>query len=727
MIDSTLYHLHSPRQLFSACIAVILILGSFLIAPQASAVDACDDTGVYDIAGQRVQLESCATAFSEENTDDDTSLQLPLGSVVSAGDLLLVNLAIDSRFDTLSADSAGWTELDAEINDRTDMTTQVWYKVATAADVALPAYLFSWADGDEKNYAQLLHFTGVASIASIPGSGVEQVTEYISNSTNPKNMSSVTPLSPFNLILRLLSVRRDGIDPVLTGPSGDWTSTYYDIFQDRADGSGNSNEWVGMASAYTYQAGIGATGTVPVATINGNNGGHFRTLAIEPYEFRFFLEDTATGTPAQSMVCGIREVTLRVTDRQGNTVPTFTGTVSLGTSTGNGNWSKTITAVDAQGSLTDVPGDDDGAASYEFVAADNGELILNFENRNVETVNFNVTFGNWTESTTAGYTSPNLTINSCEVRISYGDADPGTMGACTQESVTLLMTDSVTAETATNYPGGTLTINNNLGSRGNYTKAAGDGTVTDGGGNGTATILWGASDSTVTLTYTDAIASNDVNFTLSENSGLAVIDSTNVTFDPDLDVVACDIRLVYPTGNTDVTSSTCQIHSLTIEIRDQNSALVTGYGGTITVSNTALAGAWSSVSANNAITDNGSGQIQYSFDGTPGTGDGGSITLGFTLGTANAAIDFNIVENSPSGYTHPASGIYDKDLDVANCRVDIQVPAIYGICSDGQTVTVSVQDRDGNAVSNFVGGIQVQTNSTFGDYAFVSGGSGGGG
>lgn len=727
MIDSTLYHLHSPRQLFSACIAVILILGSFLIAPQASAVDACDDTGVYDIAGQRVQLESCATAFSEENTDDDTSLQLPLGSVVSAGDLLLVNLAIDSRFDTLSADSAGWTELDAEINDRTDMTTQVWYKVATAADVALPAYLFSWADGDEKNYAQLLHFTGVASIASIPGSGVEQVTEYISNPTNPKNMSSVTPLSPFNLILRLLSVRRDGIDPTLTGPSGDWTSTYYDIFQDRADGSGNSNEWVGMASAYTYQAGIGATGTVPVATINGNNGGHFRTLAIEPYEFRFFLEDTATGTPAQSMVCGIREVTLRVTDRQGNTVPTFTGTVSLGTSTGNGNWSKTITAVDAQGSLTDVPGDDDGAASYEFVAADNGEMILNFENRNVETVNFNVTFGNWTESTTAGYTSPNLTINSCEVRISYGDADPGTMGACTQESVTLLMTDSVTAETATNYPGGTLTINNNLGSRGNYTKAAGDGTVTDGGGNGTATILWGASDSTVTLTYTDAIASNDVNFTLSENSGLAVIDSTNVTFDPDLDVVACDIRLVYPTGNTDVTSSTCQIHSLTIEIRDQNSALVTGYGGTITVSNTALAGAWSSVSANNAITDNGSGQIQYSFDGTPGTGDGGSITLGFTLGTANAAIDFNIVENSPSGYTHPASGIYDKDLDVANCRVDIQVPAIYGICSDGQTVTVSVQDRDGNAVSNFVGGIQVQTNSTFGDYAFVSGGSGGGG
>lgn len=710
----------------TAWLLLTCLLAFSIHIPDASAQpDNCLAT-YTDVPGQLVQLKSCVTDFSPDDADDVALLQLRPGSVVSAGDLLIVNLAIDGRFDTLSAVSAGWTELDIEIADRTDMTTQVWYKVATAADALLPAYTFSWAAGNEQNYAQLLHFTGTSSIASIPGSGFQQVTEFIVNNVNPKNMSSVTAQSPFNLILRLLSVRQDGIDPSLNGPSGAWAPpTYFDIFQERSSELGNSNNQVGMASAYTYQAGIGATGTELVATINGNNGGHFRTLAIEPYEFRFFLEDTTTGTAAQSMVCGIREVTLRVTDRLGNTVPTFTGTVTLGTDTGNGNWAKTGTVADAEGALSDTAGDDNGVATYQFIAADNGEMILNFEDRNAETVNFNVTFGNWAESTTAGYVSPNLVINPCEIRISYTDANPGTMGTCSQEAISLEMRGTGTEnEVATNYPGGTLTINNNLNTHGSYVKASGDGVVTDGGGVGTATIVWPAGSSSVVLTYSDDTASSNVNFTVTENSGLGIIDSTTPADDPNLNVLACDIRLVYPAVNTDVTSSTCQIHDLIIEIRDEAGALVTDYSGTVTISNSALAGTWTVVSANNAIVVGGSGQIQYTFDGTPGTGDGGDVTLGYAIDTANAAIDFNIVEDSPSGFSHPTGGIYDKDLDVANCLIDIEVATTLGICADGQTVTVTVQDRAGVAITDFVGTITIQTDSTFGDYSYVSGGGG---
>ncbi len=705
-------------------VVLAFLLACFTHIPQAQATDNCDATGVYDVAGQRVQLESCASQFSNSDADDDAALQLPVGSVVSAGDLLIAHLAIDGNGANLNAVSAGWTQFGNTLSGQ-DQGSQVWYRVATAADAALPVYTFDWSGGNEQNYAQLLHFTGVGSIASVPGSGFIQATDQEGNGDPSKDLPEVTTLSPFNLILRLINVRQTGLAQAPLGPSniggGAWAPpTYNDIIQDRTAG-GATNARVGIASAYTYQAGTGGTG-VETVVVNGNNGAHLRTVAIEPYEFRFFLEDAATGTPAQSMVCGIREVTLRVTDRSGNVVPTFTGTVTLGTSTNNGNWTKTSTTADAQGALSDTPGDDNGIASYQFVAADNGEMILNFENRNAETVNFNVTFGNWTESTTAGYTSPNLTINPCEIRLTFGDADPGQMGTCSAESITLLMTDANTSETATNYPGGTLTIDNNLGSRGNYAKTGGDGTVTDGGGDGTATIVWAAGNSTVELSYTDNIASTDVNFDVTENSGLGIVESTNATFDPDLDVVACDIRLIYPAVNTDVTSSTCQIHELTIEIRDQANNLVTDYSGTITISNSAAAGTWTSIAANNAITNNGLGEIEYTFDGTPGTGDGGDIVLGYSLDTANAAINFDIVENIASGYSHPSSGIFDQTLDIANCLIDIQIATEMGVCAVGETVTISLQDRDGNAVSDFVGEIQIQTDSTFGDYSFVSGG-----
>lgn len=699
--------------------------------PQASAVDNCDVAGIADVLGERVQLKSCATQLSENNGDIAATFQLPGGSVVSAGDLLIINLAKDDRFDTLVAVTAGWTELAAEIDNRTDMTSQVWYKVATAADAALPIYSFSWSAGSQ-NYGQILHFTGTSSRAGFPGSGFQQVTEFIVNNLNPKNMSSVTAQSPFNLILRLLSVRRNGIDPALSGPSGLWAPpTYIDIFQDRADGGGSVGQWVGMASAYTYQAGIGATGTELVATINGNNGGHFRTLAIEPYEFRFFLEDGATGTPAQSMVCGIREVTLRVTDRLGNTVPTFTGTVTLGTSTGNGNWTKTGTAADAQGTLSDTAGDDNGFATYQFIAADNGEMILNFEDRNAETVNFNVTFGNWIESTTAGYTSPNLTINSCEVRISYGDASPGEMGTCSQETVTLLMTDSSTGETATNYPGGTLTIDNNLTSRGNYAKSGGDGTVTDGGGVGTATILWTANNSTINLTYTDNIASNDVNFTISENSGLAIIDSTNATFDPDLDVLACEIRISVAAGPIDV----CSIIQVTYTITDTAGTIITGFDGSIELEAQSNQGNWSAIASvpgtlNNNDGGPDNGRASYNFSGTE---VGGAVTLNFRHPSINATLSFDASDDldAVSSLNVSAAPGQDPSINVQGCTVVVSTPDTSlsnvnqaNVCAAGERVIYTVTNSQSNTATSFKGLIVLQADgviSDVGDYAKAAG------
>ncbi|MFT6401614.1 MAG: hypothetical protein ACJA2D_000930, partial [Pseudohongiellaceae bacterium] len=535
----------------TAWLLLTCLLAFSIHIPDASAIDNCDASLIADIVGERVQLKSCASDFDGANNDTSNELTFPVGTDIAVGDLLIAHVANDSTDEIFNAPPAGWTQLEAQL-DGQDLNSQIWYKVAAAVDITLPTYIFSWPGG-EQNGGFLLHFTGTSSIATIPGSGFQFISDPEGNNDATPDLPIVTALSPFNVILRTIAARQTGLDNAPLGPGNNagnvWgPPPYNDIIQERTQASGGgANNQMGVAAAYAYQAAAGDS-TAEFVTMAETNGTHLRSLAIEPYEFRFFLEDTTTGAAAQSMVCGIREVTLRVTDRLGNTVPTFTGTVTLGTSTGNGNWTKTTTAADAQGGLSDTPGDDNGVATYEFVTTDNGEMILNFENRNAETVNFNVTFGNWTESTTPGYVSPNLVINPCEIRISYTDANPGTMGICSQEAISLEMRGTGTGnEVATNYPGGTLTIDNNLTSHGSYVKASGDGTVTDGGGDGTATIVWPASSSSVVLTYSDDTASNNVNFTVTENSVLGIIDSTTPADDPNLNVLSCDIRLVYPT------------------------------------------------------------------------------------------------------------------------------------------------------------------------------------
>lgn len=76
---------------------------------------------------------------------------------------------------------------------------------------------------------------------------------------------------------------------------------------------------------------------------------------------------------------------------------TYTGTITLTTSSANGNWTKTANATDAEGTLS-AGALDSGTATYTFVAADNGSIILNLANTNVETLNINISDGTDSES-----------------------------------------------------------------------------------------------------------------------------------------------------------------------------------------------------------------------------------------------------------------------------------------------------------------------------------------
>ncbi|TQV84998.1 DUF6701 domain-containing protein [Aliikangiella coralliicola] len=104
--------------------------------------------------------------------------------------------------------------------------------------------------------------------------------------------------------------------------------------------------------------------------------------------------------------CLREAITITAVDSGGATVTDYAGTTNLSLSTAHGNWftvdSFGASADPAQGTLTDTAGDNNGAATYEFVAADLGTVVLYLENTVAETANIGVAEGLITDDNSEG-------------------------------------------------------------------------------------------------------------------------------------------------------------------------------------------------------------------------------------------------------------------------------------------------------------------------------------
>lgn len=127
----------------------------------------------------------------------------------------------------------------------------------------------------------------------------------------------------------------------------------------------------------------------------------------------------STHDDATFIGCSVQQVTIEIYDSQGNLDTDYSGTVSITTSTTNGNWLDGTSL----GTLTDVDGDDDGVATYQFDDTDNGLATLEFANVNGETLNINLVDGVIVET---GTEDPNLTVQSCDVTIGAQSCVAGT-------------------------------------------------------------------------------------------------------------------------------------------------------------------------------------------------------------------------------------------------------------------------------------------------------------
>lgn len=94
------------------------------------------------------------------------------------------------------------------------------------------------------------------------------------------------------------------------------------------------------------------------------------------------------GHDGAGINCRPENVTLTAEDASGNPVTDHDGAVNLSTTTDNGDWS----IASGNGTLTDGGGDD-GAATYDFDPADDGQVVLQLEDTHSETLNIGASDG----------------------------------------------------------------------------------------------------------------------------------------------------------------------------------------------------------------------------------------------------------------------------------------------------------------------------------------------
>ncbi len=393
----------------------------------------------------------------------------------------------------------------------------------------------------------------------------------------------------------------------------------------------------------------------------------------------------------------------------------YTGTVTLTSSTANGNWSKTTTSTDAQGTLT--PGAlDSGTATYTFVAADNGSIVLNLANTNVETLNINITDGLNTENVTE---DPDLSFSSLST-VTYRD-EFLTASYTNNNGSALWSSDWLEIVEADGAGNGDIQINSGQlqisGSNKGVQRAV------DLTGATTATLrldhrrvslengneyvnLEISSDGGTTWVELDRfkgpqndisnqLASYNITPYISATTRIRLLGSTNLDSTTDIvyfdnveiassSTVTCALidhfSINYLAGATG-TGVNCQAEAITIEAHDAAHATVTTYTGTVNLSASLNNGDWSTT----AIATDAQGIF------TAGAGDSGTASYTFVAADAGSAIlNFKDTHIETTNLNINGAGI----LETSNTAVAIDDYAITfatsGFIFNNETDTTTI-------------------------------------
>jgi len=380
-------------------------------------------------------------------------------------------------------------------------------------------------------------------------------------------------------------------------------------------------------------------------------------------------------------LCTDNVITIEAYNDYGSVQTDYTGSITLSTSNGLGNW------IDIGGTANTVTNAGSGDATYTFLPGDNGVIQLGFSQPVTGSVNFNVTDGSISESS---FFDNNLVIGDCFFRIS----NVGNAYTCSEEAVTISAVDSA-GTTLTAYSG-TL----------NLTTSTGNGTWSIGSANGILNNLGGGS-----ATYTFTPADNGVavlgfHDAVVETVNINVTDgiySEQAGFDPNISVLnTCEFQ-IFHSGFGD----TCTVEPVTISIIDGDGGPGNKFTGLINLSTSTAKGTWTLNTGGGVLTDpsSGDGLASYTFIAA----DAGQVILDFAIISSAADVNFNV---SGGGFLVDSGA--DPDMVINDCGFNITFGGGNNsdVCSL-KTVTVTAVDGVGSPLT-YTGTINLSTSLTTG-------------
>ncbi|CAM9996164.1 unnamed protein product, partial [Discosporangium mesarthrocarpum] len=389
-------------------------------------------------------------------------------------------------------------------------------------------------------------------------------------------------------------------------------------------------------------------------------------------------------------VCSPSEtVTLTVRDRDGG-VPTGTiGTIVLNNNTSNGNYLSTSGAGTLNNGL-----DDDGLATYQFNISDGNSVTFEFKSETAESLTFSASSTYITFD--AGASNEALQILGCEFRIAHD----GSSDICTPETVTITVYNT-NNQIVTDYVG-TINLSTDSGN-GTWAIDDADGSLVDpfaGDGNATYTFV-GSDAGTIELFFSN-LNIEVVNLNISDG----VTTDSNVSADPNLNVVACTFRISLDDG----TMTGCTFEAVTIAVYNSGGSIATGFTGTVSISTDTINGNWADAGGlNGTLTETtpDDGIATYTFV----SADNGSATFNFT--NANAEdVNFNVSAGDIS-----EDGSFDPTLEVTGCVPSIVNDACFPGTGPGTgNLTINAADPGRMVVMiiwHIDGTPQDVTNATF--------------
>lgn len=646
-------------------------------------------------SSQEIEFVGC-TGNSRSVTSSAGTLSIAKPAGVVAGDFLIAMMSVGS--DAAPVPPSGWTEELHSVHRNSDPSNPIikgasygiYSRIATNSEPSTYGFSADGARGIAMTLIALRNTAGSLSVSSR--------TETAESMLTP----DVSTISPDSLVIRTLAAEDQdtGGDTVEIVP-------YYRNIEVR---SSNSVDFgVSLQSAYTSIPETGAVRSERMYNLQ-DEASTLATLVIGPkldYELRFSMPD------ATAQVCGTQPVTLTVTDLAGNVYTDFAGTVQLSVdavlaSRTGARW------LDLDGSLNGtLTSGSNGSASYTFDPADNGVAVFDFHNPNAVTHGFNalytVAVTDYTEPSTH---DPDLTINTdCKFRISH-DGDANT---CAAETVTVSVVDA--AGIAAYAYTGTMAITSNTG-KGNFSIASGSGSLspaTDSDNNGSASYTFVNGDNASVQLAFSHFDSGSVNFNAVDSSSGFTTDSA---FDPNLAVSACQIRVVV--DNAADQSDVCSLAQITFSVTNAVGTPVAVFAGTLNISTATNTGNWSGGGVNTV--NNGSaddGAATY----TMASADSGDVSLNFTQGQTNSALQFVVSGVASNGASVAQSTVVNERLEILPCTVEVQVDDGLGAtCSVDEEVTFTIKNRLGNIATDFTGTIALAASDSRGDFTAVGGG-----